>query len=119
MTKLAPLLRLLWFLVRCILVGAAATEGDDFAIAGYLPDYRLRTYLDQTQQWNGNSKKPNPKRRDSGSSVFVTDLVLFSLQPHARGFIGCCLQEDHYDLVEEFLNSTLPSSPFPEAPTTT
>ena len=87
-------------------VTAVGDDNDDgFVLAGYLPDYRLRAYLDQ--QRNAAKKKPTTSP--------ITDLIIYSLQPHARGFFGCCLQEDHYELVEEFVNTTI-NLPFESEP---
>ena len=86
-------------LLCSLFTGIGAIDEDaNFALAGYLPDYRLRDYI--YRQMPG-------KKIDSRSRLPMTDLILFSLQPHARGFFGCCLQEDHYNLVEEYLNSTM------------
>jgi hypothetical protein len=47
-------------------------------VAGYLPDYRSYINLNAT-------------------ASHLTDLILFSLQPHPRGTVdGCCLNSDHY-----------------------
>ena len=84
-----------------------ANDGDDvdFAIAGYLPDYRIRSYLYPQI----NDKKKVPRKPP------MTDLIVFSLQPHPRGFFSCCLEQDHYELVEQFVNSTV-LSPFSPSP---
>ena len=89
-------------LLCSLFTGIGAIDEDaNFALAGYLPDYRLRDYI--YRQMPG-------KKIDSRSRPPMTDLILFSLQPHARGFFGCCLQEDHYNLVEEYLNSRMQMS---------
>ena len=75
-----------------------AADATDFALAGYLPDYRLRSYMDQQL----NTKKTTTTK----TKASMTDLILFSLQPHPRGFFDCCLQDDHYELVQKFVNST-------------
>jgi hypothetical protein len=100
-------LLLFWFLWSGIADVTAVDDKDgEFAVAGYLPDYRVRAYLyPQISEMKGI-----PKMRP-----LMTDLIMFSLQPHARGFFGCCLQEDHYELVEEFVNCTI-SSPFSSSP---
>ena len=88
-------------------MGVTANEGDDvdFAIAGYLPDYRIRSYLyPQLSEKETIATKPP-----------MTDLIIFSLQPHPRGFFRCCLEQDHYELVEEFVKSTV-VSPFSSSP---
>ncbi len=72
-------------------------EDFDFALAGYLPDYRIRSYL---------YPQVHNKKSTSITEPTLTDLILFSLQPHPRGFFSCCLEEDHYELVEKFVNST-------------
>lgn len=80
--------------------------GFSLALAGYLPDYRIRSYLYPQvaeKKWISSTKPP------------ITDLMMFSLQPHARGFLSCCLEDDHYELVEEFINSTV-LSPFSSSP---
>lgn len=89
------------------IAGVTANEGDDvdFAIAGYLPDYRIRSYLyPQISEKETVAIKPP-----------MTDLIIFSLQPHPRGFFSCCLEQDHYELVEEFVKSTV-VSPFSSLP---
>mmetsp|Transcript_18233 Transcript_18233/g.37596 ORF Transcript_18233/g.37596 Transcript_18233/m.37596 type:complete len:373 (-) Transcript_18233:99-1217(-) len=90
------------------IVGVTANDGEDidFAIAGYLPDYRIRSYL---------YPQVGDEKRTAMTKPPLTDLMIFSLQPHPRGFFGCCLEEDHYELVEKFVNSFAPS-PFPSSP---
>lgn len=102
-----------WLQLSLIISGfgqVATAVDDNFAIAGYLPDYRLRAYLD-------HQRNAQEQRISNGSNLPVTDLMLFSLQPHSRGFFGCCLQEDHYELVREFVNSTI-DAPFSPSPST-
>lgn len=74
----ALLLLLSWFLLFHDVV-VAAQPSNDFIVAAYLPDYRF--YI------NVNNTAP-----------FLTDLILFSLQPTLD---GCCLGEDHYRIVRE------------------
>jgi GH18 family chitinase len=68
-------------------------EGNDvFAIAGYLPDYRVTAYMEHQLLEESSFIPP-----------ILSDLILFSLQPHSRGFLGgCCLQPHHYELVQKF-----------------
>ena len=50
------------------------------AIGGYLPDYRSYINVNAT-------------------AAHLTDLILFSIQPHSRGMVGgCCLDASHYQL---------------------
>lgn len=58
-----------------------AQENDEqFLISAYVPDYRIAAV-------NLNASAP-----------YLTDLILFSIQPHSRGFIsGCCLEDSHYE----------------------
>jgi len=88
------------------------TEGDNnFSIAGYLPDYRINSYMNQ-QLNNEKMIRGNNDIKSTSSSIIsttpMTDLIMFSLQPHSKGFFGCCLQNDHYNLVEKFVNNTSP-----------
>ena len=76
---------------------------DNFAIAGYLPDYRINYFMDKQLGTNRKKDKVTGDDNKSPSSSSMTDLILFSLQPHSKGFFGCCLQDDHYDLVEKFV----------------
>jgi len=104
-TRIVIFLLFSYFFCSCIVdVIADDDTNTDFALAGYLPDYRLRAYLDQQL----NAKK---KTTLNTTDTPMTDLILFSLQPHARGFFGCCLQDDHYELVQEFVDNTR-NSPF-------
>jgi hypothetical protein len=58
----------------------AQTTPSQIGIAAYLPDYRAA--------YNVNASAPH-----------LTDLILFSIQPHSRGMIGgCCLQPKHFQL---------------------
>lgn len=63
---------------------ATPTTTGNMVVSAYLPDYRVAGV-------NLNASAP-----------FLTDLVLFSIQPHARGFVsGCCLDESHYAKARE------------------
>eukprot|EP00536_Pseudo-nitzschia_multiseries_P004920 jgi/Psemu1/11270/gm1.11270_g len=123
MTRFISFILLSYYLLSCIAGGAKAVDDDDdddddFAIAGYLPDYRLRAYLDQHFTAKNAAKTQREANQQPQQSPHVaTDLILFSLQPHARGFLGCCLEPDHYELVEEFVNSTI-RVPFSTSPST-
>jgi GH18 family chitinase len=75
-----------------------------FAIAGYLPDYRINSYMDE-QLGRIDQKKDRSIGDAKSPSSSMTDLILFSLQPHSKGFFGCCLQNDHYDLVAKFVSN--------------
>ena len=68
----------------------------NFSVAGYLPDYRLRAYLDR------QSKNSTANNR-IGNAPPLTDLILFSLRPDAQGRFACCLQDDHFGIVEDFI----------------
>jgi hypothetical protein len=73
---------LLALLVSSVHRGTLAQEEEkqQGIVAGYLPDYR--SYIDV------NATAPH-----------LTDLILFSIQPHSRGMIGgCCLESKHYEL---------------------
>lgn len=81
--------------------GVTAAKHDDndvnnnFAVAAYLPDYRVTAYMEQQLLLQGNSSSP--------PVPILTDLILFSLQPHSKGFLGgCCLQPDHYALAQQY-----------------
>lgn len=91
---------------KIVCVTANNSEDIDFAIAGYLPDYRIRSYI---------YPQVSDEKITSTTKPPLTDLMIFSLQPHPRGFFSCCLEEDHYELVEKFVNSFAPS-PFPSSP---
>lgn len=90
------------------------TNKKNFAVAAYLPDYRIHDYLSKyaitatTIPSDDEDKIPftnnnNSNTMTTATTSILTDLILFSLQPHSRGFLGgCCLQEDHYDLVRSF-----------------
>lgn len=75
------------FLVLQLVVTADEEESADgsFAIAAYLPDYRLHHI-------NINNTTP-----------FLTDLILFSLEPHPelddvdKMMSSCCLGEEHFE----------------------
>lgn len=100
-----------WLQLSLIISGfgqVATVVDDNFAIAGYLPDYRLRAYLD-------HQRTAQERMISKGSNLPVTDLMLFSLQPDSRGLFGCCLQEDHYELVGEFVKGTI-DAPFLPSP---
>jgi GH18 family chitinase len=74
------LLLLLHVVLLLLLVPSCHAQQQSFTIGGYLPDYR--SYI------NVNATAPH-----------LTDLILFSIQPHARGMIGgCCLDASHYQL---------------------
>eukprot|EP00980_Cylindrotheca_fusiformis_P013211 scaffold3359_cov123-Cylindrotheca_fusiformis.AAC.15 len=67
-------------IVTCSLRSCTATKTAGLGIAAYLPDYRAG--------YNVNASAPH-----------LTDLILFSIQPHSRGMIGgCCLQSHHFQL---------------------
>lgn len=87
------------------------TEDNNFSIAGYLPDYRINSYMDQ-QLNNEKVIRVGNDIMSTSSSIMshtpMTDLIMFSLQPHSKGFFGCCLQNNHYDLVEKFVNNSSP-----------
>ncbi|KAG7368353.1 glycosyl hydrolase family 18 protein [Nitzschia inconspicua] len=69
-------------------------SNDNFAIAAYLPDYRAIGYLEQQLQLKSQGVSRPP---------ILSDLILFSLQPHSKGFLGgCCLQQEHYSLAQKF-----------------
>jgi hypothetical protein len=80
------------------LVGDTAQEVDvneNFALAAYLPDYRIASYMEQ--------QLPIVQNSSTNAPPLMTDLILFSLQPHSKGFLGgCCLQQDHYMLAQRF-----------------
>ena len=81
--------QLLWIaLFLCVLqlhYSIVHAAEDDFGLAGYLPDYRIHGY-------NLNTSIPH----------YLTDLLLFSIQPHKSGMITgvCCLQGDHWELIQ-------------------
>lgn len=57
---------------------------ESFALGGYLPDYRVGNF-------DANASAP-----------FLTDLMLFSIQPHSRGMVGgCCLDSSHFEKARE------------------
>ncbi|KAL3930665.1 MAG: hypothetical protein SGARI_004418 [Bacillariaceae sp.] len=94
-------------LSTAISINAAASEettttsndnDNNFALAAYLPDYRVHAFVEQQLQ----SNDPPPP--------LVTDLILFSLQPHSKGFLGgCCLQPDHYEAIAKYRAEIHPS----------
>lgn len=112
--------RMLW--LAAVLVGSAliaqatasqATSAtghyhpNTFAVAAYLPDYRIHAYLSQYVSEGDDEDRSVQNANTNGTAAGVpaslTDLILFSLQPHSRGLLGgCCLQQDHYDLVRKF-----------------
>lgn len=74
---------ILWF---CVILGSldhrfsSNCMAQELGVGAYLPDYRAA--------YNVNASAPH-----------LTDLILFSIQPHSRGMIGgCCLQPHHYQL---------------------
>ncbi|KAL3913888.1 MAG: hypothetical protein SGILL_006314, partial [Bacillariaceae sp.] len=73
-------------------------DDDSFALAAYLPDYRVNAFVEQQLQVLESAAaaaSPPPQ--------LVTDLILFSLQPHSKGFLGgCCLQPDHYEAIDKY-----------------
>ena len=73
----------------------------NFAVAGYLPDYRVTSYMDEQLSKDENHLLGD---RNNSPPKSMTDLILFSLQPHKKGFFGCCLQDIHYDLVRKFVD---------------
>jgi hypothetical protein len=69
-----------WILLLVLLLHFVTSCHAQFTIGGYLPDYR--SYI------NVNATAPH-----------LTDLILFSIQPHYRGMVGgCCLDTSHYQL---------------------
>jgi hypothetical protein len=70
-----------------------------FSLGGYLPDYRIENYI------TGQQERQQQSIDGNGDPYYypLTDLMLFSLQPHPRGFLGgCCVQDTHYELVSNF-----------------
>ena len=108
MTRFVSLLLLCSLSSRIAPVTAVSDSDVDFVVAGYLPDYRIRSYL--YPQIHDKKRIPTAIKPPP-----ITDLMIFSLQPHSRGIFSCCLQEDHYELVEKFVNSTI-VSPFSSSP---
>jgi hypothetical protein len=97
-------------LVAAALVTTTASLDDDddttttttLSLAAYLPDYRVHAFVEQ-QQLVSSTASPD--------HLLLTDLILFSLQPHPKGFLGgCCLQQDHYDRVAKWHRAQMPSS---------
>lgn len=97
-------LSLVLFFLSCqfiIITTAAATAGDDddeqlhkndFGLAAYFPDYRFGD--------NGGNL--------NAAAPHLTDLLLFSIQPHKSGMVRggvCCLQDQHYELAQNNRNS--------------
>ncbi len=94
--------------------GSKEDYQNSFAVAAYLPDYRIHDYLSKYVTTTSNAERNDGIQISTGNIPYngtiatsvLTDLILFSLQPHSRGFLGgCCLQEDHYDLVRKFRRS--------------
>jgi hypothetical protein len=80
---------------RSIVGGATQQKevSENFALAAYLPDYQIGSYVEkQLSQYSSTNAPP-----------LLTDLILFSLQPHSKGFLGgCCLQNDHFAAAHKF-----------------
>lgn len=78
--QIMMILSLLLF-VCCLIYTQAATADNDknnFAVAGYLPDYRFYIPLEHV-------------------APLLTDLYLFSIEPSADGTLGaCCLSDDQF-----------------------
>jgi hypothetical protein len=84
------LLLLCWTLLFLPALGQEVEEDANnnnhqpLVVAGYLPDYR-------STSTNINASAP-----------YLTDLLLFSIQPHSRGMIGgCCLNPSHYEIARQ------------------
>jgi GH18 family chitinase len=81
------LLFLCWTLLVLPAIGQEeedANKNKPLVVAGYLPDYRSTSI-------NINASAP-----------YLTDLLLFSVQPHSRGMIGgCCLNPTHYEIARQ------------------
>ena len=85
-------LLLLWQLLSWIPQGLVAAKSSEPSttspsnkgiVAAYLPEYRF--YI------NVNNTAP-----------FLTDIMLFSLQPNSRGMLGgCCLEQNHFEVARQ------------------
>jgi GH18 family chitinase len=78
---------------------SSSNSDNQFVIAGYLPDYRLPVLTEMLEVMN---KTESSQSTTIADLLPLTDLFLFSLQPHSRGFLGgCCLNDEHYSLARE------------------
>lgn len=68
-----------------VLVYLLPVKGDDFVVAGYLPDYRSTINV-------------------NASALHLTDLMLFSMSPEAvieEKKNGCCVGREHFELIRK------------------
>jgi hypothetical protein len=92
--KISLVILVIFFLYNAMYSEATQQEevNDNFTLAAYLPDYRIVSYVEQQLLHNFTVSPP-----------LLTDLILFSLQPHSKGFLGgCCLQPDHFKLAQRY-----------------
>lgn len=74
---------LIQLLIHHLFYPINSQQDDNFIVSGYLPEYR--SYI------NVNA-----------SSMYLTDILLFSLSPEAVSKSdGCCLSKEHYDLIRQ------------------
>lgn len=104
------LLCLLVVAIAAVAVGVAVDEAEDkgFVLAAYLPDYRMQNLHQLLEVRNATSHTITGQVRVA-ADLPLTDILLFSLQPHSRGFLGgCCLNEEHFRLARAARDSPPP-----------
>jgi hypothetical protein len=74
---------MLLLLLVCFFSAPPCAEAQSTVVAGYLPDYRFAINVNET-------------------ASHLTDLILFSVQPHSRGMVGgCCLDNEKYEVARQ------------------
>jgi hypothetical protein len=74
---------MLLLLLVCFFSVPPCAEAQSTVVAGYLPDHRFGINVNAT-------------------ASHLTDLILFSVEPHSRGMVGgCCLDNEHYEAARQ------------------